>query len=448
MATTAGDIMDVHAFILPTDILFHKILFRATTRICALPSSHPLYVISRRAARQFVKRHRSPLHYLFHITKLQPDDIETMTPIRRRPSYRPSFNVLIADSKATAHKDAEDLNDRRPIRVYCDGSGYDGKIGASAILYIGSEIKETLHFHLGSALKHTVYEAEAVGIIMGLHMLTNLNRQFKDPVVIGSDSQAVLRALTNQRTHPSQYLLDYIHDAAERLQAKQDSLYNANDRRDARRRGVNWSGRKKGVFELDLQWVPGHMGFAPNEKADEEAKTAAQGRSSETRTLPVTLRHGPLPASVSALRQEHRAHLTRVWTKRWKKSPRYQRLHTLDRTTPSKKYIRLIDGLSRRQASILTQLRTDHIPLNRHLFRIRRSDTPSCPHCKGITVETISHFLFDCPQYRRERHVLQRKLKRKADSLSYLLSKPDASIPLLSYIHATGRLKPTFGNIV
>jgi hypothetical protein len=111
----------------------------------------------------------------------------------------------------------------------------------------------------------------------------------------------------------------------------------------------------------------------------------------------------------------------------------------------SKKYLRLISGLDRRQASILFQLRSGHIGLNHHLFCIRRSESPSCPHCRGITVETVKHYLMDCPFYAQERHELQRKLRRNAGSLSFLLSSPDAVLPLLKFVHATGRFKSFFG---
>jgi hypothetical protein len=60
-------------------------------------------------------------------------------------------------------------------------------------------------------------------------------------------------------------------------------------------------------------------------------------------------------------------------------------------------------------------------------------------------VETVKHFLLDCPFYRHERHTLQRKLRRNAGSLSFLLSSPIAVIPLLKFVHATGRFKTFFG---
>jgi len=41
LSFTAGDIMDVHAFILPVDLLFCKLLFRAALCLCSLPPAHP-----------------------------------------------------------------------------------------------------------------------------------------------------------------------------------------------------------------------------------------------------------------------------------------------------------------------------------------------------------------------------------------------------------------------
>ena len=114
-------------------------------------------------------------------------------------------------------------------------------------------------------------------------------------------------------------------------------------------------------------------------------------------------------------------------------------------SAPSKKYLRLISGLDRRQASLLFQLRSGHIGLNQHLFHICKSDTPVCPSCQGITVETIKHFLIDCPFYRCERHALHMKLRHNASSLSFLLSSPVAVLPLLKFVHATGRFKTHFG---
>jgi ribonuclease HI len=318
------------------------------------------------------------------------------------------------------------------IRRWCRGVG--------SALFINNRVAKVLHFHLGSEKEHTVYEAEGVGIAMALYMLKTSNRKLSRPLSICSDSQALLKALCNQRPHAGHYILDKIHDLAEELHAKQDGLLNGDERRAVLAEGRVWKGSTNGVIDLQMHWVPGHCGNVRNEKADEEAKKAAQGTSSEAKFLPPFMRK-PLPASVSALRQSFMSSILKTWKRRWKESPRYALLRPIDKSAPSKKFLSLVKGLDRRQASLLSQLRTGHIGLNRHLFRIRKVESPVCPHCRGITVETVKHVLLDCPFYRRERHVLQIKLKRNASSIPFLLSSPAAVKHLLTFIHSTGRFK-------
>jgi hypothetical protein len=86
-----------------------------------------------------------------------------------------------------------------------DGSGFKGGIGASALLYIEDHLVKTLHCYLGMEQEHTVYEAEGVGLTMALHMLKGLNCWFNHPVVLGSNSQALIKGLNNQCSHAGQY---------------------------------------------------------------------------------------------------------------------------------------------------------------------------------------------------------------------------------------------------
>ena len=55
LCTMAGDILDAHANILPVDLLFNKVLFWATARLCSLSHTHPLHSIMCTAAHRKVK---------------------------------------------------------------------------------------------------------------------------------------------------------------------------------------------------------------------------------------------------------------------------------------------------------------------------------------------------------------------------------------------------------
>ncbi|KAG5725032.1 hypothetical protein E4T56_gene12430 [Termitomyces sp. T112] len=368
LSTTAGDVTKVHANLLPVDLLFQKVLTRAAVRLASLPPSHPLFKPVRTAARQYVKRHRSPLHNLFHFTGINPSTMETIEPTRRHPSYRPAFSFHIPPSKETALMAIQRAHDKSRTSVYCDGSGFKGGIGASAVLYIDGEEVTSLRYHLGSAAEHTVYEGEAVGFTLGLHLLSTLNRQLRGLTIMGSDSQAVIKALKNQRPHPAHHLLDKAHSAAEALHRKQGRLIHTTQCRAVQGTGREKDLRSRGIIKLQVHWAPGHLDFGLNERTDELTKEAAMGSSSPPHDLPVYLRTKPLPTSTTAVRQADLVASQVIWKRRWKKSTRSPFIRLLDHTLPSRSYLHLVSDLDRRRSALLTQLR-DQSPQPAHTVR-------------------------------------------------------------------------------
>src|ERR1700723_3573891 len=95
LRSTATDTADLHANILPIDLLLNKICHRAVLRMATLPPHHPLHKLLRTCAKRYVKRHRSPLHHLTHVFKIVPDDIETLVVTRRHPRVGNPFQVHI-----------------------------------------------------------------------------------------------------------------------------------------------------------------------------------------------------------------------------------------------------------------------------------------------------------------------------------------------------------------
>ncbi|KAG2038182.1 hypothetical protein BDR03DRAFT_804561, partial [Suillus americanus] len=65
---------------------------------------------------------------------------------------------------------------------------------------------------------------------------------------------------------------------------------------------------------------------------------------------------------------------------------------------PSKKYEGKIEKLPRRHCSLLVQLCTSHIALNKYLKRIGKSPTARCPKCEAHD-ESVHHLLLVCPAY-------------------------------------------------
>ena len=68
-------------------------------------------------------------------------------------------------------------------------------------MYKNNHVMKTCRYHLGTSTKHTVYEAELVGIILALFLLASLSCQLLGSIVIGLDNQASIRALANQESN-------------------------------------------------------------------------------------------------------------------------------------------------------------------------------------------------------------------------------------------------------
>ncbi|KAG2138353.1 hypothetical protein DEU56DRAFT_736319 [Suillus clintonianus] len=210
-------------------------------------------------------------------------------------------------------------------------------------------------------------------------------------------------------------------------------------------RAVKWSNPH---YDITVRWVPGHEGVHGNEEVDKAAKVAAEGlhRSSPRASLPKYLRNGPLPLSIAALKQAHRAQIQARWTRIWPSSPRFQRLQEIEPNAPNRSFLKLTAQYSKRLTSLIISLCTRHIPLNQHLHRLTKVDSPHCPHCPQ-TEETIHHYLFACPQYQRERHILSCALGRKSTSLPHLLAASEAIPHLARFVNATRCMKPMLGEI-
>jgi hypothetical protein len=104
---------------------------------------------------------------------------------------------------------------------------------------------------------------------------------------------------------------------------------------------------------------------------------------------------------------------------------------------PSKEYLRIINEQPRALTSLIFQLRTGHIPLNKYLYRIQKAESPTCPACEAPE-ESVHHYIKECPKYRYER----RKLEAKADgedTMAFALSTKEGIKAIGEYIRGTGR---------
>jgi hypothetical protein len=122
----------------------------------------------------------------------------------------------------------------------------------------------------------------------------------------------------------------------------------------------------------------------------------------------------------------------------------------IDLALPGKHTKKLYDPLSRREASVLVQLRTGMSRLNGYLHRIQAAPSELCA-C-GRAQETVEHFLFTCTRWTEQRKALLECTTTQRGNLSFHLGgkgrsdrhnwKPDmrAVRATIKFAVATGRL--------
>ncbi|KIK40056.1 hypothetical protein CY34DRAFT_88080, partial [Suillus luteus UH-Slu-Lm8-n1] len=175
-----------------------NLCYQAALRLAAHPKSHPLYIPVRKAAKKYVKRHRSSLHYLFHTSQIDIASIETITHSRRPPNDRNSYSTSIANSRKQAIDEHNANNDE--IKIYCDGSGIDGKVGAAAVLYRQGQPRPP----------------ESLGLNLAAQLLSR-EEDVTYPISIYVDNQATIKSGELFSTKPGHYLIDHFCSAINAL---------------------------------------------------------------------------------------------------------------------------------------------------------------------------------------------------------------------------------------
>jgi hypothetical protein len=91
----------------------------------------------------------------------------------------------------------------------------------------------------------------------------------------------------------------------------------------------------------------------------------------------------------------------------------------IDKALPGTHTRSLYDGLKRREADVLSQLRTGMARINSYLHRIGAAESDLCS-C-GQAAETMEHFLFRCSRWDAQREGMRRVGQTKIGNLSFFL---------------------------
>lgn len=136
------------------------------------------------------------------------------------------------------------------LPIYTDGSGINGKIGASAVTASISD-----QAYLGPDTQYTVFAGELYGILLALHIayfIIQIEKRTntKTPIIY-TDNQAALKKMsTPNNGGPGQSIMRKIVSQIDRLKHQQ--------------------------IPVEFHWIPAHENIERNEAADRAAKLATR----------------------------------------------------------------------------------------------------------------------------------------------------------------------------
>ena len=372
--TTAGAAVEVEAHLLPPLQQLEQTALEATLRI----RTTPLY---REMAPSENNRAQSPLNQfssmLEHKYNIQLDRVEKRQQHIVPPWWIPPFTCI--DKTPEDAIKQHNTTDPTTIRIYTDGSGINGHVGAAAVaptLQLGS-VRTKRTKYMGTSTTSTVYAAELRGLELAFQIALDVHATTNIPgkCTVFTDNQSAIQAMANPKCPSGQYIL------AEAIQAL-DKL-----------RDQGW--------EVRIRWIPAHVGVPGNEAADQAAKEAA-GNNPNGRTNPVPQ---PAPESLRTLTATTKSTIRQTmrdeWEQSWEKAKHGRELFKLG-VRPRKGTLSTHIGTHRAISSVITQMRTGKIGLRAYLHSINKADTDEC-QC-GFGRQTVRHILLECRNWTAERH--------------------------------------------
>ena len=361
MSTTAGDTAEIHAGLLPLHLYISDTQHRAALRMSTLPKAHPLSKAITNARVRRIKRHPTRINDLIWTFDLNPNRMEKVEVVRYDMGWRAGMERRIANTKEKAIQ--EEAADMAEIKVYMDGSGVEGNIGAAAVLRRrGRRGWRVSRCRVGKAEHHEVFEGEATGLVLAMDLVWGEKRVRE--VSIYMDNQAAITATGTDAPGSARHIIDMVHAQRHRVMKKHTRA------------------------RVTIRWVPGHSDVRGNERVDEHAKRAAKGDMTPPGKLPTCLKKA-LPISKAAKGRLFKKKLTDAAARAWAASPRHLRIKPIDPTLSLASFQRIVKDMPKHQSATLVQLRTGHITLSKHLHRMARQTRQSVRAVGGKRRQSI-----------------------------------------------------------
>lgn len=223
--STAGSALDIELHLLPVQKQLDIALYDSMLRIITSPTYQ--LITSQRALenreltasptqhQQKLYAQLSPLHKLeiryAAVFKRDTPQLERRIPYPTSPWWQPPETTIAANDQESIATHDVVIARKTHLVIYTDGSGIDGKVGASAVTlfspFAGATpmIADRKQAYLGPLTDYTVYSGELAGLDLALKIVEE--NPSEKPVAIFTDNQAAIQAIKSLKQQSGQYLL-------------------------------------------------------------------------------------------------------------------------------------------------------------------------------------------------------------------------------------------------
>ena len=211
LSTMATDAVTTLANLPPLHTIIDNHCHNADIHLATLPTSHPLSKPVTNAAARVVKWHPTPIHDLMYRFSIKPRVIKKIQAARHSTNQKPGVMTTIETDREKAISSVE--VDDSDVKIFMDGSGMNGSIGASVAPYRFNRLKASLQFRLGGIEQHMIYEGEATRILLAMQLILG-------EINIYIDNCALIITILLTKSAPDHYLLDMFHKAMAAIKKK------------------------------------------------------------------------------------------------------------------------------------------------------------------------------------------------------------------------------------
>jgi len=300
------------------------------------------------------------------------------------------------------------------VRVAVSSSARNGVVGIGGIIDLPASVRggpnlESFSFTLGIRTEQNPCAGELAAMAYVLRHLPDLKYR---SVALLTSNKAVVLTIRNPRQQSGQEYIGCTYDPIDALKMRGNMVA--------------------------IIWMPKSADHGLLEMAKKEARSASEDGATAPLKFP-----GMRSTTLNIARSSQRTNkqLPDNIGKFSKK---------VDAALPGKHTRLLYDSLSRREASILAQLRTGISRLNGYLFRIGIAASQQCT-C-GQAIETVEHFLFRCRKWTVHRTEMLQCTETQRGNLSFYLggkSRSDGAqwTPDMKAVRATIRFAIATGRL-